>query len=48
MKAFSQFSPVSFSFVDDSGDLHENVDMADVPTLEYGCGLFELTKRAEK
>lgn len=39
-----------FSYVDDQGILHENVQM-DAPFIEhncecrYGCGIFELTKR---
>jgi hypothetical protein len=38
-----------FSFVDDRGDLHENVGMTDdaVRTnceCKYGCGVFEMTK----
>jgi len=39
-----------FSFVDDRGDLHENVAMPDADIQRnfgcvYGCGIFELTKR---
>lgn len=38
-----------FSFVDDSGDLHENVSVTDEGVqnnfgCKYGCGIFELTK----
>lgn len=38
-----------FSFVDDKGDLHENVELADENIKNnyeclYGCGVFELTK----
>ncbi len=30
-----------FSFVDDAGDLHRDVDVADVPgSIEYGCGIY--------
>lgn len=36
----------SFSYVDDAGAMHEDVDLASVPELEYGCGLFEFTKPA--
>lgn len=35
---------VSFSAVDDAGQLLEEIDPSDVADLEYGCGLFELTK----
>ena len=41
----------NFSFVDDRGDLHQNVELN--PELinsncfcNYGCGIFEMTKRA--
>jgi len=38
-----------FSYVDDNGDLHENINIAekdkkDSFNCEYGCGIFELTK----
>lgn len=44
-----RFELVSLSYVDDSGDLHENVtDIArgieDDFGLSYGCGIFELRK----
>ncbi|MDX1697199.1 MAG: DUF268 domain-containing protein [Thiohalobacterales bacterium] len=44
-----KFRVLNFSFVDDSGDLHENVALAD-EQLEnnygctYGCGIFELER----
>jgi SAM-dependent methyltransferase len=44
LEAFSKLSLISFSFVDDAGDLHEDDDPAAIPELEYGCGLFEFTK----
>ena len=39
----------SFSYVDDKGDLHENVelssdDIANNYGCHYGCGIFEMTK----
>ena len=39
----------SFSYVDDAGNLHENVEFTDVSIensfhCEYGCGIFELQK----
>jgi Caenorhabditis protein of unknown function, DUF268 len=33
-----------FSYIDDQGILHEDVSTQDVPTLVYGCGLFEFCK----
>jgi hypothetical protein len=43
-----QFRLAAFSYVDDDGDLHENVDLdtykETVAQLEYGCGIFELVK----
>jgi len=44
VKAFPNLSIVSFSAVDDAGDLHENADPPVVSDFEYGCGLFEFTK----
>ena len=39
-----------FSYVDDAGDLHEDVEMSSESLRDdfgcrYGCGIFELTKR---
>jgi len=39
----------SFSYVDDDGDLHENIGLVDVDlgnnfNLHYGCGIFEFRK----
>jgi SAM-dependent methyltransferase len=44
-----RFRIVNFSFVDDGGDLHENVPLsAEVANSDagctYGCGIFELLK----
>ncbi len=44
-----RFRVRSFSFVDDSGDLHENVELrkellANDCGCNYGCGIFELEK----
>ncbi len=44
LESFSQLTLISFSFVDDAGDLHEDRDPVTLPELEYGCGLFEFTK----
>jgi hypothetical protein len=44
------FTVDSFSYVDDKGDLFENVELtppgiANNFNCHYGCGIFELTKR---
>jgi hypothetical protein len=44
-----KYSVDHFSFVDDCGDLHESVPMAEANIHEnfgcmYGCGVFEMTK----
>ncbi len=41
---FSQLRLVEFSYVDDTGRLHVGAVPSDVPTLDYGCGFFELGK----
>ena len=51
MKYFEdKYNLTSFSYVDDSGDLHRNIklneeNMANNCGCFYGCGIFELTKR---
>lgn len=45
----SHYQVDNFSFVDDKGDLHENVelkgnDITNNFNCKYGCGIFELTK----
>ncbi len=44
LDAFAGLAVVSFSFVDDAGDLHENADPLRLPRSEMACGLFEFTK----
>jgi SAM-dependent methyltransferase len=44
---------LAFSYVDDDGDLHENVPLdGDASAASfgctYGCGIFELTRRAHR
>ncbi|MFT3735701.1 MAG: DUF268 domain-containing protein [Rhodocyclaceae bacterium] len=44
-----RFELIAFSYVDDRGDLHENIDRAGIDAqrsfgLHYGCGIFELKK----
>jgi hypothetical protein len=35
-----------FDYVDDQGDLHQNQSLDNVPSLNYGCGIYTLTKVA--
>ncbi|MBZ5684383.1 MAG: DUF268 domain-containing protein [Acidobacteriia bacterium] len=43
---FKNLRLVSFSYVDDAGDFHEDVSPSDFPrTTSCGCGLFEFTKQ---
>jgi SAM-dependent methyltransferase len=44
LSTFDQLTLHSFSYVDDRGDLHENVDVSSMPQSECACGLFEFTK----
>ena len=37
----------SFSLVDDSGQLNEDIPLEAADSLEYGCGLFEFVKARE-
>ncbi len=46
---FKDFKLDQFSYVDDKGDLHENVPLDETAvsnnfSCSYGCGIFELTK----
>lgn len=41
---FSELALSRFSYVDDDGALHENADVARVPSMSYGCGLFEFSR----
>ena len=45
LSAFNNLTLRSFSYIDDNGDLHSDVQVEDVPELEYGCGLFEFVKK---
>jgi SAM-dependent methyltransferase len=45
LEAFPDLELVSFSAVDDAGDLHGGVAPEDFEEASYACGLFELTKR---
>jgi hypothetical protein len=44
VEAFAGLRLISFSLVNDAGDLHENVLPGSETGVEYGCGLFEFTK----
>jgi SAM-dependent methyltransferase len=33
-----------FAYIDDQGIMHEHADISQVPTLVYGCGLYEFCK----
>jgi hypothetical protein len=44
LDAFSGLRLVSFSFVGDEGDLHEDVRPEEMPESRLACGLFEFTK----
>lgn len=52
VRVFSgEFELLSFSYVDDAGDLHENVSVTSTESgnnfnCHYGCGIFELRKRS--
>ncbi len=42
---FKQLHLTSFSYIDDAGDLHEDVSPSALPgNLQQGCGLFEFSK----
>jgi SAM-dependent methyltransferase len=42
--SLNEMALVSFSFVDDTGEFHEDVNWKETPACEHGCGLFEFTK----
>jgi SAM-dependent methyltransferase len=44
---FQELQLKSFSLVDDSGQLNEDVPLEAADGLEYGCGLFEFVKARE-
>jgi hypothetical protein len=50
-KLHARYALDRFAYVDDDGDLHEEVDPHSASArrsfdLRYGCGIFELTKKA--
>jgi hypothetical protein len=44
--SFPKLQLLSFSYVGDEGDLHEETDVAAAEKCDYGCGLFIFTKPA--
>jgi hypothetical protein len=44
LRAFAGLSLVSFSGVDDAGDLRSDVEPRAFESADYACGLFEFTK----
>ncbi len=45
LNGFQGLSLVSFSYVDDNGQMHEEVALSEAPAdMHFGCGLFEFTK----
>ncbi len=43
--SFPQLQLVSFSYVGDDGRLYEDTEIAPAARCDYGCGLFQFTKR---
>ena len=44
LRLFASLQIVDFSFVDDEGNFHENAQLDQAKSLEYGCGLFHFQK----
>ncbi len=44
LQIFCDIELVSFNYVNDAGDLIENVKPSDAMDLNYGCGIYEFTK----
>ena len=47
-----RFSLMRFAYVDDSGELHENVDLEDAAAIDsygcsFGCGIYEFERSGE-
>lgn len=40
----TEYELISFSYIDDQDDFHENIDTTKVKDMLYGCGLFEFKK----
>ena len=44
LRLFTSLQLVDFSFVDDAGQFHENAQLNQAQSLDYGCGLFHFQK----
>ena len=44
LKEFEDLKLISFSYVDDEGELHENFELNGEIDCDYGCGIFEFRK----
>ena len=47
LKEFEDLKLISFSYVDDEGDLHKDVKINGEIDCNYGCGIFEFRKEVE-
>jgi len=45
ISSFPRLELLSFSYVGDDGLLHQDAAVAAANRCDYGCGLFEFTKR---
>jgi len=45
LRLFSSLQLMDFSFVDDAGQFHENAQLIQANSLDYGCGLFHFQMR---
>jgi len=41
----SNLDMISFSYINDNGEFYEDMSIQEIPTMNYGCGLFEFTKK---
>lgn len=44
----SDYELISFSYIDDNDDFHNNTKTVEVPNMTYGCGLFEFKKHQDR
>ena len=44
-KIFNRLRLISFSYVDDKGEYYTNVDHKRISKCNYGCGMYEFTKK---
>ncbi|MBN2395565.1 MAG: DUF268 domain-containing protein [Candidatus Atribacteria bacterium] len=43
-EVFNKLTLISFSYVNDNGDLIENCNPSEVKNINYGCGIYEFTR----